>query len=92
MKDAASFELRPATGSADIEAARSLFREYQKAIGVDLCFQDFEQELAYLPGEYAAPSGSMKEATALYRSLGFVPIEAYYSNPVAGTLYFELSI
>lgn len=43
----------------DIELARGLFREYQRSLNVDLCFQDFEHELATLPGEYAPPSGRL---------------------------------
>jgi putative acetyltransferase len=39
----------------EIEAARTLFREYQQFLGVDWCFQDFETELATLPGRYAPP-------------------------------------
>ena len=42
---------------ADIELARTLFREYVDALGVDLRFQDVEQELATLPGRYAPPAG-----------------------------------
>jgi putative acetyltransferase len=43
----------------DIDLARELFREYQRSLDVDLCFQGFEQELAALPGEYAPPSGRL---------------------------------
>jgi putative acetyltransferase len=39
--------------------ARDLFREYQQAIGIDLCFQSFEKELAELPGQYTSPRGHL---------------------------------
>src|SRR6185295_16473470 len=42
-----------------IEQARQLFREYQSWLQIDLCFQNFERELAKLPGEYAQPAGRL---------------------------------
>ncbi len=145
--------------AAEVDLARNLFREYQAFLGIDLCFQEFDKELAELPGEYSPPEGrlilgywasnlagcvalrkiddatcemkrlyvrpafrgkkigrtlaemiirkarsigyarmrldtlpSMKEAIALYRSLGFRPIEPYRFNPVEGTLFMELDL
>jgi ribosomal protein S18 acetylase RimI-like enzyme len=48
-----------ASTAAELDLARALFREYQQAIGVDLCFQGFERELAALPGAYAPPEGRL---------------------------------
>ena len=42
---------------ADVDAVRGLFVEYARSLEVDLEFQDFERELASLPGAYAPPEG-----------------------------------
>jgi ribosomal protein S18 acetylase RimI-like enzyme len=49
---------RPAT-AADLARAVEIFREYAASLDVDLCFQDFDAELASLPGEYAPPRGDL---------------------------------
>jgi len=152
-------ELTQAETPEQIEEVRRLLREYEASLGVSLCFQGFERELATLPGEYAPPAGrlllafetgqavgcvalrklddetcemkrlylrpefrgkgagrllalaiidearkigcnkmrldtlpSMREAIALYESLGFKRIEPYYPNPVPGAVFMELKL
>jgi putative acetyltransferase len=52
-------EIIRASSPADIELLRTLFREYEAWLQIDLCFQNFEKELAELPGAYAPPDGRM---------------------------------
>lgn len=159
--------IRQAQSSLELAQARELFLDYAAWLGVDLCFQDFEAELAGLPGAYALPRGrllladadgqaagcvalrplsvdgaqdvsggvaelkrlwvrpafrhlrlgrrlvsraieaareagyrrvvldtlaQMEAARALYKSFGFVPMAAYYDNPLPGVIYLGLDI
>jgi len=54
-----AIELVPAYGEAHLDTVREIFREYAQGLGVDLCFQGFEEELEQLPGEYAPPRGTL---------------------------------
>lgn len=148
--------LRHAASAEEIEMARGLFHEYEKSIGISLCFQNFAEEVATLPGDYAPPAGrlvlafvegriagcvalrkigegvaemkrlyvrpefrgmklgrrlaeavlheagsigyaairldtlsTMKEAQALYVSMGFSDIPPYNDHPIAGTRFME---
>ncbi len=153
-------EIFQAHSPAEVASARELFEEYALWLGIDLCFQNFERELAELPGDYAPPSGRlflarqegdyagcvalrrldegicemkrlfvrpsyrsqglgriltealidesqrigynrirldtlpgrMDRAIAMYESLGFQQIPAYYHNPAEAVMFMELML
>ena len=49
--------IAPAATPRDIADVRTLFGEYAALVAEALCFQNFDAELAALPGEYAPPGG-----------------------------------
>ena len=53
------FVFHPAESLEDIAQARELFLEYAQSLGFSLCFQNFDKELANLPGDYAPPEGRL---------------------------------
>lgn len=54
----------------EIDEVRRLFREYEAYLNVDLCFQQFESELANLPGKYAPPFGTLLLAKDGQKAIG----------------------
>lgn len=149
-----------AKSTDEISEARQLFHDYEAGLGISLCFQNFAEEVAGLPGDYSPPEGRllllrhddvtagcialrkiaqsicemkrlyvrpefrgmgvgrmlaeriieearaigyermrldtlpgrMDAAIALYRSLGFQEVPAYYNNPVPDAIFMELSL
>ena len=74
--------IRLAAGPADYDVARTLFLEYAKWLDIDLCFQGFSEELATLPGSYAAPSGRLFLAeSSADTAAGCVALRALKSDP-----------
>lgn len=69
-----ALSIRHATGESDIAVARRLFEEYAAWIAIDLSFQNFPEELRLLPGEYAAPGGTLLLAWVEARPAGCVAV------------------
>ena len=66
--------IEQAETAEQIEEIRRLFREYEAWLGLDLCFQGFEAELAALPGKYAPPSGRLFLAAVDGKTAGCIAL------------------
>ena len=60
-----------------VPVVRTLFEEYAGALGVDLGFQDFERELAELPGDYVPPQGRLLLALDEGKPAGCVALRPF---------------
>src|SRR5215475_6811417 len=54
-----TIQISDASSAGELAIIRELFLEYAHSIEVDLCFQNFNEELRTLPGKYAPPAGRL---------------------------------
>ncbi len=59
LVDAPAVVLVTPDAPVEIEATRAIFRDYAQSLAVDLRFQNFDEELVSLPGEYEEPRGNL---------------------------------
>lgn len=63
-----------------LDKIRQLLREYANSLEIDLCFQDFEEELDSLPGKYAEPDGRLYIALFDDKVAGCIALRRYDDN------------
>jgi len=74
MAGATGLRITEARKAHDVATAPRLFEEYAASLGIDLCFQGFEEELATLPGSYAPPDGRLLLARQAKQIAGCVAL------------------
>lgn len=67
-------EIVAVTTNEQVETTRQLFREYEKWLDMDLCFQSFEEEMQNLPGKYALPDGRLYLANIDGQAVGCIAL------------------
>ncbi len=67
-------KLIQAESAEHVEEARKLFLEYAEWLKIPLCFQNFDEEVANLPGKYAPPDGRLLLATLDEKIAGCVAL------------------
>ena len=72
------FAVAEALDERSIGDCRQLFVEYQRGLGVSLCFQGFDAELAGLPGDYAPPRGRLWLARKAGKPAGCVALRPLF--------------
>lgn len=72
----ALLQITEALTADEVSTVRTLLREYQELLGIDLSFQDFEAEVNGLPGPYTPPGGRLLIATHGGVPVGCVALRA----------------
>lgn len=72
--------IRIIRGTNHLNKVRQLFKEYANSLNIDLCFQDFEQELDELPGKYEEPDGRLYLALLNDKEVGCVALRRFNDN------------
>ncbi|HEX4768464.1 MAG TPA: hypothetical protein VH414_19520 [Lichenihabitans sp.] len=54
-----AFQIGPVRTADDLAATITLFSAYAASLDIDLAYQDFEGEMAAMPGKYAPPAGEL---------------------------------
>jgi putative acetyltransferase len=67
-------QLQQVQTDAEVQEAKKLFEEYHAWLGLNLCFQNFDQELATLPGDYVPPDGRLMLAVEGDRIAGCIAL------------------
>jgi len=69
-----SFTITQAHTAEDLSSSQNLFQAYAVGLGLDISFQNFDHELANLPGKYAPPSGALllAKSTSTSEAIGCV--------------------
>lgn len=69
-----AIEIRHVSTSAEMESIRQLFVAYVQSLETDLAFQNFQEELATLPGKYAPPRGALFLALVEGKAAGCIAL------------------
>ncbi len=73
-KNCDAMKLIQVESQEEVRKARGLFEEYSAWLGLNLCFQNFDRELAELPGEYVPPDGRLFLATENQEMAGCIAL------------------